>query len=227
MLAAMNGIDQYIHAATRDNTRRAYQAAVRHFETEWGGFLPATPSSIARYLADHAETLSINTLKQRLAGLAQWHIDQGFPDPTKAPMVKKVLKGMRELHPAMERQAKPLPVENLHRVDGWITARLTETTSDAERLRLLRDRALVLLGFWRASAVTRFAGCKLSMSTCSPTWESRFTYREAKATANLLGEPARCRHSDACAPLPHAATGWTPVDEIRDTCSQALTGGGI
>ena len=157
----MNGIDQYIHAATRDNTRRAYQAAVRHFETEWGGFLPATPSSIARYLADHAETLSINTLRQRLAGLAQWHIDQGFPDPTKAPMVKKVLKGMRELHPAMERQAKPLPVEDLHRVDAWISARLSETNSDAERLRLLRDRALVLLGFWRGFRSDEI--CRLQM----------------------------------------------------------------
>ena len=47
--------------------------------------------------------LAHNTLKQRLAVLAQWHIDQGFPDPTKAPLVKKVLKGIRELHPEKEK----------------------------------------------------------------------------------------------------------------------------
>jgi len=78
-------LDQYVHAATRDNTRRSYQSAIRHFETEWGGFLPATADGVARYLVDHVGLLSINTLRQRLAALAQWHLDQGFPDPTKAP----------------------------------------------------------------------------------------------------------------------------------------------
>jgi hypothetical protein len=80
----MSKDDQHIRAAARDNTRQRYQFAIRHFEVEWRGFLPATADSIARYLADHAKTLSINTLRQRLAALAQWHIDQGFPDPTKA-----------------------------------------------------------------------------------------------------------------------------------------------
>jgi hypothetical protein len=37
---------------------------------------------MARYLAAYAEQLSLNTLKHRLAALAQWHIEQGFPDPT-------------------------------------------------------------------------------------------------------------------------------------------------
>ncbi|MFD2274796.1 hypothetical protein ACFS07_36515 [Undibacterium arcticum] len=74
----MSKLDAYLHAATRDNTRRSYQAAARHFEVEWGGFLPATADAIARYLVDHAESLAINTLRQRLAALAQWHIDQGF-----------------------------------------------------------------------------------------------------------------------------------------------------
>lgn len=102
-MAIMAELDDYIHAATRDNTRKSYQAAVRHYEVEWGGFLPATADSIARYLADHAETLAVSTLRQRLAALAQWHIDQGFPDPTKAPIVKKVLRGIQKLHPAQTR----------------------------------------------------------------------------------------------------------------------------
>ena len=32
--------------------------------------------------------------KKRLAALAQWHQQQGFPDPTKAPVVRQVLKGI-------------------------------------------------------------------------------------------------------------------------------------
>jgi hypothetical protein len=65
------------------------------------------------YLVDHAGRLSLNTLRQRLAALAQWHQDQGFPDPTKAPLVKKVLKGIAALHPAREKRAKPLQLEHI------------------------------------------------------------------------------------------------------------------
>lgn len=69
----MSAIDRYVEATTRENTRRSYQLAIRHFELEWGGFLPASADLIARYLADYAETLSVNTLRSRLAALAQWH----------------------------------------------------------------------------------------------------------------------------------------------------------
>ncbi|MCL1477417.1 hypothetical protein MIH18_05645 [Marinobacter sp. M3C] len=103
-------IERYVRAATRDNTRRSYRSAVEHFEVAWGGYLPATADSVARYLADHAERLSAATLKQRLAALARWHRDQGFPDPTKAPLVRTVLKGIREEHPYRQKQAKPLAI---------------------------------------------------------------------------------------------------------------------
>lgn len=148
----MSKLDQYIHAATRDNTRRSYQSAVRHFEVEWGGFLPATADSIARYLADHAEILSINTLRQRIAALAQWHIDQGFPDPTKTPVVRKVFRGIQALHPAQEKQAKPLQLDQLEQVVQWLDQAIAcaiQTSDQAAQRKHTRDKALVLLGFWR------------------------------------------------------------------------------
>jgi hypothetical protein len=92
-----SSVEHYLDAAERPNTRRSYESAIRHFEVEWGGFLPATTDAISRYLADYGGQLAFNTLKQRLAALAQWHQEQGFPDPTKAPVVRKVLKGIRTL----------------------------------------------------------------------------------------------------------------------------------
>jgi integrase len=148
----MSNLDTYLAAAVRDNTRKSYQSAVRHFEVDWGGFLPATPDSIARYLADHAETLSVNTLRQRLAALAQWHVAQGFPDPTKTPVVRQVLRGIQTLHPAQEKRAKPLQLDQLDQVDSWLAGAVQRATEVRERsavLRRLRDRTLFLLGFWR------------------------------------------------------------------------------
>lgn len=149
----MNSLDDYVRAATRDNTRKSYRSAVEHFEASWGGFLPATPDSVARYLAHYAPTLSVRTLRQRLAALAAWHAQQGFPDPTKAPLVKQVLKGIGELHPCVEKQAKPLQLAELDKLVRWLEDAIGQAAASNDRRHLLtytRNRALILIGFWRA-----------------------------------------------------------------------------
>ncbi|NMZ16788.1 site-specific integrase [Pseudomonas rhodesiae] len=148
----MSDLDRYLNAATRDNTRRSYRAAIEHFEVSWGGFLPATSDSVARYLVAHAGVLAVNTLKLRLSALAQWHTSQGFPDPTKAPVVRKVLKGIRAVHPAREKQAEPLQLQQLEQVVAFLeqeAQQANESQDTARLLRATRDRALILLGFWR------------------------------------------------------------------------------
>ncbi|CAI8907759.1 Recombinase [Pseudomonas sp. IT-P258] len=148
----MTELDRYLQAATRDNTRRSYRAAIEHFEVTWGGFLPATGDSVARYLVAHAGVLSINTLKLRLSALAQWHNSQGFADPTKAPVVRKVFKGIRALHPAQEKQAEPLQLRHLEQVVSCLEREVQVARAEGDRpglLRARRDMALILLGFWR------------------------------------------------------------------------------
>ena len=145
-------LDDYIAAATAPNTRRSYQSAIAHFEIEWGGFLPATADSVACYLVDYAATLAANTLRQRLAALSQWHLDQGFPDPTKSPLIKKTLKGIQTLHPAQEKQAKPFQIEQLEQLMAWLDRRSESAAAAGQRqltLKAARDKALVLIGFWR------------------------------------------------------------------------------
>lgn len=98
LLSLMSRLDQYLEAAQRENTRLSYPSALRHFEVEWGGFLPATSDSVARYLADYGGKLASSSLRHRLAALSRWHADHGFVDPTKAPLVRQVLKGMRHFN---------------------------------------------------------------------------------------------------------------------------------
>lgn len=148
-----NEVERYLQAGTRTNTRRSYQQAIEHFEVNWGGFLPTTSDTVVRYLVDHAGTLSSNTLKLRLAALAQWHVSQGFPDPTKTPLVRQVLKGIRTLHPRQEKQAEPLQLRQLEQCVAWLeqVGEEARAAQDLPRLmRCWRDRALMLIGFWRA-----------------------------------------------------------------------------
>lgn len=167
----MSKIDQYIQAATRDNTRQSYQAAVRHFEIEWGGFLPATADNVANYLAAYAATLSLNTLRQRLAALAQWHISQGFPDPTKALVVRKVFRGIQALHPAKEKQAKPLQLDQLENVIRWLEAAIDDARHHSDRkaeLHHVRNKALLLMGFWRGFRGDELTRLQVEDVTVSP-----------------------------------------------------------
>nr|WP_221320284.1 site-specific integrase [Chitinivorax tropicus] len=139
----------YIDAATRINTKRSYQSAIRHYEVEWGGFLPATAEDVAKYLADHAAILTGNTLKSRLAALGQWHQSQGFPDPTKAPLVRKIMKGIRMIHTHVERQAKPLQLDVLTQTVSWLDEQIMRSDAQQPCLQHVRNKALLLLGFWR------------------------------------------------------------------------------
>jgi site-specific recombinase XerD len=148
----MNSVDVYLRAATRENTERSYRSALQHFESDWGGLLPASANTVAQYLAEQATLLSVSTLQQRLAALAHWHKAHGFADPTKAQIVRKVLKGIRTLHPARQKQARPIQLEQLTQIDAWLVdaaALAAQAGRRADQLRHTRDRALLLLGFWR------------------------------------------------------------------------------
>ncbi len=149
----MTTLERYLAAATRKNTQQSYALATRHFEEDFGGFLPATGDSVARYLAAYAGVLSNNTLRQRLSALANWHRRQGFPDPTRDEVVRQAFKGIRALHPTVEKQAAPLQVMDLDRVDASCRAAAAQARKQGDRageMKATRDRALLLLGFWRA-----------------------------------------------------------------------------
>ncbi|WP_455913498.1 tyrosine-type recombinase/integrase [Pseudomonas syringae] len=148
----MEKADRYLSAGTRANTRRSYRAAIEHFEVVWGGYLPTTGDGIVRYLAEYADKHAISTLKQRLAALAQWHVTQGFPDPTKTPTVRQLLKGIRVVHPAQAKQAAPLLLRHLEQAVAWLENEANAAWARGDHKTLMRHRrsiALVLIGFWR------------------------------------------------------------------------------
>lgn len=130
--------NRYQIAATSDNTRRAYQADIRHFE-KWGGRLPATTESILRYLHAFAETLNPRTLSRHITSLKQWHRYQHFVDPTDDPIVSKTLTGIARIYGKPKNKAAPLLPEHLIKIAEHLTQQKT--------LASYRDNALLQLGF--------------------------------------------------------------------------------
>ena len=212
----MSQVDIYLDAAERANTRRSYASAIQHFEVEWEGLLPATIDSIARYLAVYAESLSLNTLKHRLAALSRWHQDHGFPDPTKALKIRHVLKGIRTLHPAQEKRAKPLELEILRGVADWLTSATAAAVSrgdSANALRHTRDRALVLLGFWRGFRSDELANLRIEFMEIKPGEGLTCFLPRSKGDRNLEGRSYSCPALSRLCPV-EAVEDWLALSKL-------------
>lgn len=146
LLATITGPDckfsnDYIKAATSSNTRTAYSSDIRHFRYA-GGLLPATEKCIIAYLQKNAATLNPRTLSRRLTALKQWHLCQGFPDPTSHPMVRKTLAGIMNVHGVPKNKALALTAEQL--------VQIVQILSNSDLLINYRDSALLQIGFFGA-----------------------------------------------------------------------------
>jgi integrase len=133
---SVSSVEVYVQSGIAQATRRAYRADLDHFEA-WGGTIPATDDMVAAYIADHAAVLKVSTLTRRLAAISIAHGARGLPNPAASPLVRATMRGIRRAHGAAQRQAKPLLREDLFVVLGAM----------GDRLKDLRDRALLLIGF--------------------------------------------------------------------------------
>ena len=98
-------------------TRQAYRSGRRRFrawcENRKASALPADPMVIAVFLSEIAETLKMNTVRLNRTAIADAHLNAGYPDPTAAASVKKVLKGLSRMYRKPQGQAKGLTAEVL------------------------------------------------------------------------------------------------------------------
>jgi integrase len=128
----------YADAARSSATRRAYASDMAAFAA-WGGRLPASPETVASYLAA-SDSLAASTLRRRLAAIADAHQAIGHLDPTKHPLVRKVFRGIRRVHGARADAATPFDIDMLARIIAALPNDLIA----------IRDRALLLVGFFCA-----------------------------------------------------------------------------
>jgi hypothetical protein len=89
-------VASYVRDSLAEKTRRAYQSDLRHFEL-WGGSLPASPETVAAYLATHADRLSVTTLIRRLASLSKAHKARGLRNPIRSELVRAMLRGIKRV----------------------------------------------------------------------------------------------------------------------------------
>ena len=156
--AAITDLDDRVAAALRHalapNTWRAYAADWRHWSA-WARCydtpaMPAEPAALARYLVDQATTTRVTTLTRRLSAIAKAHLLAGHDDPTGAPAIRGVLRGLRRERGTTQRGAPPLWTSDVERILDATHSVPNRTWGPGRGTAEVRDRALLLLAFTSA-----------------------------------------------------------------------------
>ena len=144
----------YAAASKAANTIRAYRSDWADF-TSWAAAmgvdpLPAFAATVALYLTDRAETLTVATLGRRLATIRAAHKAADLPIPAGAAL-DATWAGIRRAH------GRPSTPKAAMTIDPLRAA--IDATPDT--LQGLRDRALILLGF--GGALRRSEICAMEL----------------------------------------------------------------
>lgn len=138
----------YIAASSAPATLRAYGSDWRHF-SKWCEDhdqlpLPATPQTVALYIASLADTHKPSTLTRRLSAISQAHQAAGYATPTQSAAVRRTLRGIRRVKGTAPAAKAPITVADLRRI---VADHLPRDHHGALTMKGTRDRAVLLLGF--------------------------------------------------------------------------------
>lgn len=159
-----NGV-RYLEAAKSAATRKAYvsdwRCFIRWIADNYGKQYPEPdehdrvkltepvhPVFVLRYIEDQASELRHSTISRRLSAIRHWHKFNRLASPTDEDDVSTVMDGIRNEHKYRKDQATPLYLADLRAA----VQSLGDSPKD------IRDRALLLLGWWTASRRSELVG---------------------------------------------------------------------
>ena len=155
---SLDQVREFIRASKSDNTLRGYKSDWKSFcswcESRHLCAVPASPETVATFIAECTSTLKVGSIQRRLNAIAEAHKAVGLESPTHSGLVGNTMKGIR-------RTRGTAPVQKTATLIADIRAMIDATDA---RLIGLRDRALILLGF--AGAFRRSELVGLNVSDC-------------------------------------------------------------
>jgi len=142
----------YASENLRKNTKRTYRAG-------WGVFiawckdkgvesLPCTIDTVALFVSDMAESRKYNTLVAYMSAISVAHKTAGHDTPVRLrdEPLRSVWGGIRNTHGSSSKKVAPVMAGDLVKIGQYIDGALVNATAK-DRLTLLRDKAILLIGF--------------------------------------------------------------------------------
>jgi site-specific recombinase XerD len=156
---SLEQVREYIWASKAENTLRGYQSDWRNFcrwcESRGLCPLPASPETVASYIAECAGRLKVGSIQRRLNAIAEAHKAVGAESPTHSPVVTNTMKGIRRTKGTVPAQKAPALTDDIRSMIDATDAGLIGQ----------RDRPLILLGF--AGAFRRSELVGLDVEDCT------------------------------------------------------------
>jgi integrase len=198
-------VQRLVSASLSEGTKRGYQNDIAQFEV-WGGSIPASPETIAAYLAHLSSTHKTATIVRRVTALSKAHEAIGAPNPTKSEIVRATMRGIKRTIGTASREAKPVLREDLFQ--------MLECMGDSAKD--MRDKALLLLGF--AGAFRRSEVIGLDVADIEHVRQGIIvTLRRSKTDQEGRGRKIG---------IPFGRSRWCPVKHLADWLDHAKIGNG-
>jgi len=205
-------IDRAASYAKQDKspaTRAAYRSDFASFRTfchsRGVASVPATPETVAAYLASEAEAgRKPSTVGRRCAAIRYAHKLAGHEPPTNSEAVKATLRGIRRSIGTAPARKAPVLAEMARAMAFAVP----------DSLKGLRDRALLLLGF--SGAFRRSELVALNVSDLEETDDGlRITIRHSKTDQEGRGQVIAVCRGGACCPV-KAIKAWLAASGISE-----------
>jgi integrase len=156
---SLQQVREFIRASKAESTIRGYRADWRDFcgwcESHSLFPLPASPGTVASYIAECAGRLKVGSVQRRINSITEAHKAVGLESPTHHPMVTNTMRGIRRTKGTAPAQKAPAVTDDI---------RAMVDATDAGLIGV-RDRALILLGF--AGAFRRSELVGLDVEDCT------------------------------------------------------------
>jgi site-specific recombinase XerD len=210
-LPSLERAREFARQSKAENTLRGYRADWKDFCT-WCELrnlcpLPASPETVASYIAECAGQLKVGSIQRRLNAIAEAHKAMGVESPTSAGMVRNTLKGIRRTMGTAAVQKAAAMTDDIRAMVSVTDAGLIGT----------RDRAVILLGF--AGAFRRSELVGLDVADCEFGKDGlTITLRRSKVDQDGVGRKIG---------IPYGSNPETcPVRNVQGWMEQAgITGG--
>ena len=111
------------------------------------------------YLLTYAESLNPRTLSVRVTALSQWHVFQGFSDPTVQDDVRLTLRGIARSQGRPKKKARALSLSDLEAMVNHLAAK--------DGLIAKRDNAVLQIAFFAALRRSEL----VALTVANLTWE--------------------------------------------------------
>tara|TARA_X000001036_G_scaffold436892_1_gene480960 strand:- start:3160 stop:4113 length:954 start_codon:yes stop_codon:yes gene_type:complete len=134
-----------LKSSKANNTLRAYKSDFKDFGAFCAkhGFnsIPTEPKVVSLYLTHLSNTSKTSTLRRRLVSIGVVHKLKGHYLDTKHPVIIENLMGIKRKKGSIQIGKKPILINHLKQIINTIDEQKTE------KIKKLRDRTLILIGF--------------------------------------------------------------------------------